>query len=320
MAEIVNIVASIQKEIQGTGIALVLDGERLVMTSSAGQHCLKLVRLYRPASADVERAAAPDVLLVLSAATQKAAQAAAPFNHILVPEGGYRIVLPGVALSRGTSVSPETARKVRLMARTGVLAESLLLGGNRFWSVQELAADAQTSTTLAHRVLTRLEEEGLLRAKGSGPSKRRQVANAKALAELWSQEEKPPKVALRGFLYGGSTEVLAKRILELYPEAAVGGTLAANLYKPTLTKVAPPLRVWVPGAFDPDRLLKAGFQAVGEGANIELLQAKDDPWRVHRSLEGTARVSGWRAWLEVSRVEGRTKELADALLTDLGGH
>ncbi|WP_309710666.1 hypothetical protein [Armatimonas sp.] len=320
MAELVNIVSAIQKEIQKAGVTLTLNGERLLVTGPAGSHCLRLVRLYRPASADVERAAAPDVLLVLSAATQKAARAAAPFNHILVPEGGYRLILPGIALRREVDVSSEEVRQVRLMGRTGVLAESLLLGGARAWSVQELATDAHVSTTLAHRVLTRLEGEGLLLAKGSGPAKRRQVVNSKALAELWSQEEKPHTVALRGYLYANSTEALAKRILSLYPESAIGGTLAANLYKPTLTKVAPPLRVWVPGDFDSDHLKEVGFQPTGEGASIEFLQSKDDSWRVHRSLEGIARVSPWRAWLEVARVEGRTKELADALLTDLGGH
>lgn len=319
MPELVNIVTKIHKEIQKAGVSLALDGERLLVTGLAGSHYLRLVRLYRPASADIEQAAAPDVLLVLSAATQKAARAAAPFNHILVPEGGYRLVLPGIALRREVNVLPEIARQVRLMGRTGVLAESLLLGGARAWSVQELATDAHASTTLAHRVLTRLEGEGLLLAKGSGPSKRRQVTNLKALAELWNQEEKPPAVALRGYLYASSTEALAKRVLGLYPESAVGGTLAANLYKPTLTKIAPPLRVWVPGDFDPVHLKEVGFQQAEEGANIEFLQLKEDPWQVHRNSEGIARVSSWRAWLEVAAIEGRTKELADALLMDLGG-
>ena len=319
MTELVNIVPKIQKEIQKAGVTLTLDGERLLVTGPAGSHCLRLVRLYRPASADVEQAAAPDALLVISAATRKAARAAAPFNHILVPEGGYRLVLPGIALRREVNVLPEIARQVRLMGRTGVLAESLLLGGTRAWSVQDLATDAHASTTLAHRVLTRLEGEGLLLAKGSGPSKRRQVANLKALAELWSQEEKSPTVALRGYLYASSTEALAKRVLGLYPGAAVGGTLAANLYKPTLTKVAPPLRVWVPSDFDPDPLKEVGFQQAEEGANIEFLQLKEDPWSVHRNCEGIARVSQWRAWLEIAAIEGRTKELADALLMDLGG-
>ena len=237
MTDLINIVLAIQKEIQKAGVSLTLDGERLKVTGPAGSHCLRLVRLYRPASADVERAAAPDALLVLSSATQKAAWAAAPFNHILVTEGGYRLILPGIALRREVDVSSEEVRQVRLMGRTGVLAESLLLGGARAWSVQELATNAKTSTTLAHRVLTRLQSEGLLLSKGHGPAKRRQVVNAKALAELWSQEEKPHTVALRGYLYSNSTEALARRILELYPGVAVGGTLAAALLHNGLTRI-----------------------------------------------------------------------------------
>jgi hypothetical protein len=319
--EFVNILAAIQKEIQGAETKFTLEGENLVLRTPGGSHCLRIVRLHRPASSDVERVASPEVLLVLSGATQKAARAAAPYNHVLVPEGGYRLVLPGIALFRSASIAaPEASRRVQLTGRTGVLAESLLLGGGRLWSVQELASDAQVSKALAHRVLVRLEDEGLLRVQGSGPSKKRQVVNRKALAELWSQEEKPPQVALLGYLYASSTEALAARLLELYPDATVGGILAANLHKPTLTKVAPPLRIWVSGGFSPDPLQEIGFQKTSEGANIELVQLREDPWRVHCvNAPGIARVSAWRAWLEIARLEGRTKELADALLAALIG-
>jgi hypothetical protein len=319
MNELVNIVASIQKEIQGTHITLTLEENHLHITGPAGSLRLRLVQLYRPSSADVLREAAPDALLVLMTATQKAAQAAAPFNYVVAPDGGYRIVAPGVALSRQRTALPEVTRQVRLAGRTGVIAESLLLGRERGWSVQELATSASVSTALSHRVITRLEGEGQLLSQGNGPEKTRRVANLKALAELWSEEEKEPTVALRGYLYGSSTEALARQILGVYPEAAVGGVLAANLYRPVLTKVAPPLRIWIPGNFDSDHLQAIGFQATADGANIEFVQSKDDPWNVHRNVDGITKVSSWRAWREISHLEGRVRELADSLLNDLGG-
>jgi hypothetical protein len=141
--------------------------------------------------------------------------------------------------------------------------------------------------------------------------------NPRALAELWSQEEKIPKPILSGFLYSTSTEALARKVLDVCPGSAVGGTLAANLYTPVLTRVAPPIRIWVPDDFAPEPLMSIGFQQTDSGVNVEFVQAKDDPWRVHMSSDDLPRVSKWRAWLEVSHAEGRTQELADALLSDL---
>jgi DNA-binding transcriptional regulator YhcF (GntR family) len=203
------------------------------------------------------------------------------------------------------------------MGQSGVLAESLLLGGKKEWSVRELAADAGVAPALAHRVVTRLEREALLVRYGEGPKTIRVLSHPRALAELWSREEKMPKPVLRGFLYGASTEAVARKVLEVCPGSAVGGTLAANLYKPVLTRVTPPIRIWVAGGFAPESLAASGFQQTDEGANIEFVQAKGDPWQVHMNPDGLPRVSKWRAWLEIAIVEGRTQELAEALLSEL---
>lgn len=318
MDDLVNTLSSLQKKIQASGVSIWLEGDRAYLAGPGGSSCLRIVRLYRPSSEDIKRAAAPDVLLVLTAATWKAAKAAAEYNHILVPGIGYRIVAPGIALIRdATLVQMEASRQVRLSGRTGVVAESLLLGGKKEWSVRELAASADVSPALAHRVVTRLEGEGLLTSYGQGARTTRGLSNFRALAELWSQEEKIPKPVLRGYLYGGSIETLARKVLEVCPDGAIGGTLAANLYRPVLTRVTPPIRIWVPDNFSLESLLAIGFQQTDEGANLALTQAKEDPWRVHRYFDGLPRVSKWRAWLEVANTEGRTQELAEALLSDL---
>ena len=255
---------------------------------------------------------------MLTAPSQKAVRAAEKTNHVVIPGDSYRIVAPGVALIRETHEPiVEVSRQVRLMGRTGVLAESLLLGGGREWSIRELAADAGVTPALAHRAVTRLEREALLARHGEGPRTRRVVTNPRALAELWSQEEKIPAPFLRGFLYDSSMEDLARKVLGVCPEGAVGGALAANLYRPVLTRIAPPVRLWVPDDFAPAALEAIGFQSTASGANIEFVQSKENPWRVHRNSDGLPRISKWRAWLEVANAEGRTQELAEALLSDL---
>lgn len=102
-----------------------------------------------------------------------------------------------------------------------------------------------------------------------------------------------------------------------FPMAAQGGVLAANQYKPVLTRVMPPLRIWVGSDFDADILAGTGWEETQEGANVELAYAKDDPWRVHRQEKEVPMVSPWRAWLEIAAIKGRTEELASALFTEL---
>lgn len=314
MNELVNTLAEMKAELDAAGVSFALDGDLLRVTGPSGTTPLRIVDLYRPSSDDVEREAAPDVLLFLRAATPTAIKAAIRHNYISVPSGGYRIIGPGIALINRQAPGPLPAsRQVRLSGTTGVVAETLLLGQKRRWSVRALASEAGVSPALAHRVLTRLERERFLTAHGQGPEKVRVLSNARALAELWSQEEKLPKPVARGFCYGPSLEAVAKKILQVCPGLAVGGTLAANTYKPVLTQVPPPVRLWVPGTFSLSALKTQGFEETESGANVELIRAESDPWQVHMTRHGLPRVSPWRAWLEVATVKGRTEELADAL-------
>ena len=285
MNDLVNNLARINQTLAPSGISIRLDGEQAHLVSPLVSSCLRLVSLYRPSARDIEREAAPDALLALTFPSPKALEAASKVNYVALPRGPLRIMLPGIALALDAGPSaPDVARQVRLTGRTGVVAETLLLGGIKtWWSVRELAKVSDVSPALAHRVLARLEQEGLLLTKGSGPEKVRAVSNLRGLAELWSEEEKKPQSVLRGFLYGAALETLARKVLDLYPDDALGGTLAANLYKPTLTRVLPPLRLWVGQGFAPAPLLTLGFERTEEGANIEFMQSKDDPWRVHRN-------------------------------------
>jgi hypothetical protein len=277
-----------------------------------------MIRLYRPSSEDIKRHAATDTLMILSAPTQKAARAAIEYNHIAIPQGQFRIVAPGIAVIHLPATETEqTTRQVRLSGRTGAVAESLLLHPSRPWSVRELALCAQVSAPLAHRVIARLEREGILESSGQGPEKTRRLTNAHTLAELWSQEEKVPAPILKGYLYATSVESLAENIVSAIPGSAIGGTLAANSYKPVLTRVNPPIRIWIPSTVGKASIMETGVQQTDSGANLEFCQVKDDPWSIHVSDKRVPSVSRWRAWMEIAHAEGRTQELANSLLSEL---
>ncbi len=321
MDNFVNKVAQLQRLVFPADIEVQADpeNETLRFRSPLGSTCLRLIRLYRPSSHEVKQAGAKDVLLVLTSPSRKALEAATDTNYLVLPDGACRIIAGGIVLILEASSPPVRAsQRVRLTGKTGVVAETLLLGGSRRWAVRELAQEAQVSPALTHRVLHRLEREGFLVSEGSGPRKVRAVRDLQALAELWSQEERKPQTVLRGFLYGLSLGAVAQQVLSVYPDGAIGALLAANLYKPILTRVPPPLRLWVKGDFDPTFLKSLGFERTEEGANLEFVMSKDDPWRVHRNSEEIPKVSKARAWIEISDRGGRTEELADALLQDLG--
>ncbi|HEY3333314.1 MAG TPA: hypothetical protein VGK19_24980 [Capsulimonadaceae bacterium] len=322
MDDIVNTLGLIEKKIQGANVSLHYDeiqGQLHVTPPCAEPTSLKVTSLYRPSSDDVTRNAAPGSILILMAASEKAIRAASQHNHMVVPSGGFRIVVPGVALVEvPTALSPaKENRQVRLMGRTGLVAETLLLAGKRDWSVRELASASSVSPGLAQRVIHRLERESLLTSSGAGADKTRRVNNPAALAELWSEEEQTGKRALRGFLYGASNEAVVQRVLNLYPGSAVGGTFAANAYAHILTRAVLPIRFWITAPIQRELLDSNGFEETEEGANVEFLTSSSDSWNVHVKTEALPRVSGWRAWVEISREEGRVKELADALLTQL---
>ncbi|HET6382610.1 MAG TPA: hypothetical protein VFJ58_04395 [Armatimonadota bacterium] len=156
-ADFVNTLQRIEKRIQGSGFTFDSDLRDyfLIRGETSVKARLKLVRLHSPSSTDVLNKASPDALLVISGASQKAAKAAAGVNHILVPDGGFRIVAPGVALIHGADVRDETStpRQVKFAGRTGVVAETLLLAGRVNWSVHRLAAASNVSPGLVVRVV-----------------------------------------------------------------------------------------------------------------------------------------------------------------------
>ena len=318
MRDLVKKLEEIQNVVCDAGVILSFDGRHLRATSLGEKFSFKVVRLTRPSVAQIQQESSPDSLLVLNSPSAEAIAQVRKANHIVLPDGGFRIVAPGLVLVREAPVVKENNRQVRLRGASGAVAETLLLGAEREWSVSELAAKSGVSIGLTHRVLKRLEKDELIKSFGSGPGITRRVINSHALAQIWRDEDMIPQIVARGYLYGATLSTVIARAAEICPQGAMGGIIAANYCEPTLTNVPAPVRFWAPSEFSLALFEEAGLEITDEGANIEIAVTKSDSWKTHRiSINGLPSISCWRAWMELGEVRGRIGELSAKLLHKL---
>lgn len=236
------------------------------------------------------------------------------------------------------SRSPRTggrARPVRLVARSGVVVETILLRyRDRPIGVSDLAREAGTSPGLVSRILQRLEAEGALSAEGKGPRRRRFVAHAGELLDLWAREDPPvPDSTASLYAWAPSAERLYASLSELSNHGlawAVTGTAAANLYAPTLT-ILPEVELWVGADIPAGQIAAAlGAEHVDRGANVLIRQREGNPALHHvghLSEAGMAADARWgalrlvspaRAYVESLHGPGRGPEVAQRLRDKLG--
>src|SRR5262252_5906124 len=125
---------------------------------------------------------------------------------------------------------------------TGVRVVQVLLGdARRHWSVADLAREASCSAGEAHRVLTRLEREGLLEAHGRARSLRRTVADPGGLLDWLASVPSARRIRerLHAYLYAASPADLITTIGLRGSEAdlayALTGAAAASALGVTAT-------------------------------------------------------------------------------------
>jgi hypothetical protein len=222
--------------------------------------------------------------------------------------------LPGlfihVEARRGdTRRRPAAARgTVRLAGRAGVVAQALLLDPQRDWGVHLLAQTAGVSPGLAHKVLQRLEAEGIVASSGAGPGKVRRVADPTALLDVWAEETRDLDVVrATAFRFARTPRELVWQVAHGLDVAgvahAVTGTAAAALMVPPVP-AAPPTEIWVTGAVPiADVLRTVGAEAVGSDHNLVVGQARDDLPLAFRAKtpEGLWTVNPARLYLDLRR-------------------
>ncbi len=187
-----------------------------------------------------------------------------------------------------------------------------------------MAEDAGISVGLAHRVLTRLEKDGLVTSHGAGPRRLRRLADPTALLDLWAEENVDRPLRTPGYVLAQSLPQLIRelgRSLEAGGIAhAVTGAAGASLVAPLVTAV-PVVQVWVAARVAPDDVLDAaGAEPGADGANIVLLQARDDTPLAFRERAGDTWVANrFRLYVDLRRDPRRGKEQATHLREEVIG-
>jgi hypothetical protein len=238
--------------------------------------------------------------------------------------GNVRIALPGLLFHREGTGRASPARPARLTGRAGLVAQALLLDPQRAWKVHDAAKEAGVSAGLAHRVLARLDDEGVLAPEGKGKYRVRHVTQPGALLDLWSEETAERPVRTPAHLLARTPKQLVEQLganLERNDVAyALTGAAAANIVAPFITAV-PVAEVWVAATAAPDDLCKAaGADRVVDGHNIVFLQAKDDaPLAFRERVKTLWLANRFRIYADLRRDPRRGREQAANLRREVIG-
>jgi hypothetical protein len=239
--------------------------------------------------------------------------------HLELP--GLLFHLEGRTRQRGT---PRPVPPTRLKGKAGVAGQALLLQPERAWTVRDLAAEAGIAAGLAHRVLARLETEGILAAEGAGPRRVRRVANPTALLDLWAEEQVDRPKRTLGYLLAQTPQQLIERLATNLDRAGVDyaltGAAGARLIAPFVTAI-PVAELWVAATAARDELPhRAGAEPVNEGQNVVFLQAKDDtPLAFREQTNGIWIANRFRLFADLRRDPQRGREQADHLRQEVIG-
>jgi hypothetical protein len=241
--------------------------------------------------------------------------------------GNASIRMPGLLVRTGSFtasavIAPKTPRSaVRLSGKSGLVAQTLLLGSGRAWTITDLASEAGVSAGLTHRVLGRLETMRLVATEGRGPAKVRRVVAPAALLDLWAEEDAEPRARLSNcFLLAKPGAVLAaaasERLSAAGLEHAITGVAAASLSAPTLTTV-PVTQVRVTASLPREAVFEAlDARPADEGFNVQVTQGADDlELRLRREQGGVWVAAATRIYLDALRDPRRGREQAAAFRT-----
>jgi hypothetical protein len=242
--------------------------------------------------------------------------------------GNAHIELPGLvyhlAGQRKPPKNTATARPTRLRGKAGIVVQALLLHPEREWQVGELAGESRVSPGFAHRVLARLEREGIVIRKGDGPRRLRRLADPTALVDLWAEENADRTTRTRAYLLEQTTRRLIKELGHGLVRGEVGhaitGAAAGSLVAPFVTAV-PVVEVWVESAIAANQLHElTGADPVPEGHNVVFLQAKHDaPLAFREQIDDIWVVNRFRLYVDLRRDPRRGTEQADHLRNEVIG-
>jgi DNA-binding transcriptional regulator YhcF (GntR family) len=275
----------------------------------------------------------PDTALVLVAETTTSeARRLLADNGIGVIDGlgNVHVELPGLLLHLEPrhdrpAQKAGPASPARLTGKAGLVAQALLLDPQRRWTVMDLAERTAVSTGLTHRVLTRLEREGIVTAQGAGPHRTRQVQNPTALLDLWAEEAKDRRVQrLQAFRLSRDPNNLVEPVSNALTQAgidhAMTGPVVAQRLAPFITSV-PVADIWITQHVQLTTAASAtGAEPVETGHNLVFAQADADaPLAFRTERDGLSVANRFRLYLDLLRNPRRGREQAARLREEVIG-
>jgi len=300
------------------GVACVVEFEARSVVNSAAAHQIVAATKRMPTGAHL--------IVVAKATTEEARnlleEAGIGFLDL---SGNMRIHLPGLFVwaqgGRGHVPAGKQAdgSPLKLSGKAGVAALALLCDPAREWRVQDLVQRAFVSAGLAHRLLARLEREGIVRATAAGPRKTRQLTNRSALLDLWAEEMKDRgKQLVRGYRLARDPRAQARTLSRLLDQAnvehAVSGAAGAAMLVPSATAI-PVTDIWVTeNAALQEVLAELKAERVESGHNLALRQAADDtPLAFRQQIQGVWVANTFRLYFDLRQDPRRGPEQADRI-------
>jgi len=190
--------------------------------------------------------------------------------------------------------------------------------------VQDLATEAHVSLGLAHRILARLDVEGVVTAEGTGRNRVRRVTNPTALLDLWAEENIERPTRTPGHLLAQTPHQLMRELGRNLDRSSIDyaltGAAAASMLAPFVTTV-PVVDVWVaPTAAAQDLYDAAHAEAVTDGQNVLFLQAKDDtPLALREKKDDLWLANRFRVYADLRRDPRRGRDQAAHLRREVIG-
>jgi len=303
-----------------------------VLTFAGGRSLIAVEFKQRASAATawqlVRKAAAhpnTPVMLVAEDTTAQAREILQEHGVALVDGlGNAHIQLPGLLIHLEGRRSHRQSRPARLSGKAGVIAQALLLSPAQAWQIQDLSKKTGASLGLVHRVVARLEAEGILSAEGTGPNRTRRMTNPTMLLDLWAEENVDRPTRTLGYILAQSPKQMLGQLAITLGRSSVDyaltGAAAASMVAPFVTSV-PVVEVWVSATASADEV-RAAAQAdpVAEGQNVVFLQARDDtPLSFRDKLKDFWVVNPFRLYVDLRRDPRRGREQADHLRQEVIG-
>lgn len=233
--------------------------------------------------------------------------------------GNLRLELPGLVMRiTGTSQASRPSVPIRLSGKSSLVVQAMLLDVERSWQIPDLVQRCDVSVGLVHRVLRRLEEEGVIAAQGAGPNKTRRLTNPTALLDVWAEEHRDRPARRPAFMLARTPDLLIDDLCSGLEAAAVDyaltGSAAATRVAPYISNVLV-AEVWLASTTDVGEVCsRLEAMPVDSGPNVMFLQERNDaPLTFRTRIDEVWTTNIFRLYVDLLRDPQRGHEQAEHL-------